>query len=73
MRSSSKWRGKKPSNLGQRTESQQTVNTAQDNDGKLGIKWTYLKTYKDKLLNPGFPNVRAKIPLKGWAIKLEEL
>ncbi|XP_035494383.2 protein FAM83F [Scophthalmus maximus] len=33
VRSSSKWRGKKPSNLGQRTESQQTVNTAQDNDG----------------------------------------
>lgn len=34
VRSPSKFRGKKPSKLGQRTESQQTVDTAQDNESK---------------------------------------
>lgn len=39
VKSPSKWRNKKSSKLGRRTDSEQTVNSAQDNESKSGIQW----------------------------------
>lgn len=41
VKSPPKWKSKKLSKLGQRTDSQQTVTTAQDNKSKSELKWTY--------------------------------
>lgn len=48
VRSPSKLKIKKPSKLGRRTGSEQTVNSAQDNESKSGIKWICKDSIQNK-------------------------